>query len=240
MKKITVVLASMILGLIAMPAMADLTALQGILDGITVPPPSSVNVNTDAIPETFDYHWQIGGSGGALSTLVYEVPQGDDIFGLYDAANPATKVQLLPGSAVPGDQGLVSILADGSVKVNFVDTGIDFLAGNNFGFYLTSANGTFYSDSALNNGGIDHMLAFQGTGDTIQLPGLAQGPWTANEYILAWEDGEPIGALAVAPDSDFADFVVLVESVAPVPVPAAVLLGLLGLGAAGLKLRRFA
>jgi hypothetical protein len=237
MKKISVVLAGLILGLIAMPAMAD---LQDILDGITVPPPSSVNVNTDAVPETQDYYWQIGAAGGAISTLIFEVPQGSDAFGLYDAANSATKVELFSGAAAPGAQVVVSILADGSVKVNFVDTGIDFLAGNNFGFYLESPNGTFYSDSVL-NGGVDHMLAFQGTGaDVVQLPGgYAPGLWAANEYILAWEDGTQVGAASFAAP-DFADFVVMVESVTPVPIPAAVLLGLLGLGAAGLKLRRFA
>lgn len=236
MKKISVVLASMILGLIAMPAMAD---LQGILDGITVSPPSSVNVNTDAIPQ--DAYWQIGAAGGAVSTLIFKAPRGSDTFGIYDAADSATKVEIFSGAAIPGDQGLVSIMANGDVRLGGTVKG-HFLAGNNFGFYLTSGDATFYSDSAL-NGGIDHMLAFQGTGDNVQLPGgYAAGPWQANEFILAWEDGgsqvNQVSFAAVAPD--FADFVVMVESVAPVPVPAAVLLGLLGLGAAGLKLRRFA
>ena len=100
--------------------------------------------------------------------------------------------------------------------------------GNSFGYYLGDAAGpVFYSDTSLNGDTSDHMLAYQGTGDTIQLPNIAPGTWTANEYALAWED-----VLFPGADGDYNDMVLMVESVEPVPVPAAVWLfgsGLIGL-----------
>ncbi|MCP5515960.1 MAG: hypothetical protein H7A45_01730 [Verrucomicrobiales bacterium] len=116
-------------------------ALQGVLDGITLAPNannSSVNVVTDQMSDQLDSYWQIGGSGGSVSTIVIELAgfADDNVFGIFDAADPNNKVPVLAGSAGAGDKALLSIHADGSVELNFVDTGIDFAAGNNFGFYL--------------------------------------------------------------------------------------------------------
>jgi hypothetical protein len=177
-------------------------------------------------------------------------------------------VQLFDGAASTGSQVALSIWADGSVYVNFTtDTGIDF-AGNLFGYYLDSrvghpgwTGGLWYSDTSLNVDQQDHMYAYQGKGiDLVQILPLAAGIWDTDEYILAWEDlhsqhwddgdgihqtGEwpgptlPDGTVT-AVEPDFSDFVVMVESVDPVPAPGAVLLGLLGLGVVGLKLRKYA
>jgi len=54
---------------------------------------------------------------------------------------------------------------------------------------------------------------------------------TGPAYIVAFDTGS---------DGDHQDFVALIEGANPVPVPAAVLLGFLGLSAAGIKLRKFA
>ena len=85
-----------------------------------------------------------------------------------------------------GDQALVSILADGSVRLNFADTGVDF-AGNAFGYYLTAGSTTLFSQMSL-NGGQDQMVAFRGDDDLIRIGQYAAGPWGANEFLLAWED----------------------------------------------------
>jgi hypothetical protein len=215
-------------------------ALQGVLDGITQPSPSSVNVATDELLDGSDAMWAVGGSGGSISTLIVELASfaNGNTFGVYDSSNPAITVQIYAGPEVAGQQHLLSILGDGSVILDFSDTGVDF-AGNSFGFYLDSSvfqtGGYWHSDTTLNSDGLDHMAAYQGVGDIIEIPPYAAGEWASNEYILAWEDLD-----ASVADKDYTDFVVLVESVNPVPVPGAVLLAILGLSAAGIKLRRFA
>ena len=50
--------------------------------------------------------------------------------------------------------------------------------------------------------------------------GMTNGKFTNGEYLQAWEDGD---------DFDYNDFVVIVESVHPVPEPA--VLGMFGIGA---------
>jgi len=233
--------------------------LQGALNDITVGGVSSVDVRTDALSESDDPYWGIDGSGGTVNTISIEHAAWNyyNSFGIYDAANPANRVQIFDGSAYVGSLALVSIWADGSVFVNFTDTYVDF-AGNLFGYYLDSRNGhpdwtggLWYSDTSLNADRMDHMHAYQGLNiDTIQIGSLSPGVWSSAEYLLAFEDLHLMhwgnqDDITVRPpewgdtEPNFSDFVVMVDSV-PVPVPGAVLLGLLGLGAAGLKLRKHA
>lgn len=216
--------------------------LQAALNSITTAPlnASSVNVTTDDLSDSQDSYWEIGGSGGSVSTILIELAgfAGTNKFGIYDAADPSKKVELFNGVATVGAQKLLSILANGSVLVNFAATGVTF-AANAFGYYLDSsaeaAGGVFYSDTALNADQTDHMVAYQGEGDTIQVPPFSAGPWGANEYALAWED------LAGGGDRNFTDLVVLVESVSPVPDGGATVamfgLSMLGLGAVRRKLK---
>lgn len=260
MKTKLLIISIAVLCLSAAPAKAALfgggggATLQGALDGITLGPNpgvSSVNVVTDDITDTLDSYWNITGTGGSVSTIIIELAafSGTNTFGMYDASNSANIVQIFGGGAGSGAQAVVGIQADGSVFLNYVDTGVDFASGNKFGFYLDATTGNlgagnippgttavFYSDTSLNldaPGGIDHMYAYQGKNvDMIQILPWSPGLWTDNEFALAWEDIWGGG------DLDFDDFVVMVESV--VPVPGAVLLGILGLGVAGWKLRKYA
>ncbi len=252
----------------AAPAMAAMfgdggAALDGVFDSITVAPSptpgnSSVNVLTDEITEGLDKHWHITGSSASTNTMIIELAgyAPVNIFGVYDIANPANRVPIFGGGNIFGDQGMLSVDSAGNVYINTVyqaTFGSDW-----FGYYLDSTagvttdqsgrvighGGVWYSDTNLNADNMDHMYAYQGTNtDTVQiprptpLPPWGAGLWTDNEYVLAWEDLD--GSQGLWCDKDYTDMVVMVESVY-VPVPGAVLLGILGLGVVGVKLRKFA
>ena len=219
--------------------------LQGVLDGITVAPTpgaSSVNVLTDGVEDARDSVWQVNGGTGSVSTIVAELAgfADDNKFGIYDSTDPSKMVEIFDGPDAPGTippaSATLQILGDGSVLLDGADTGIDF-ADNSFGYYLdSSANaggGVWFSDSSLNSDGTDHMAAYRGVGDTIDVPPLIPGPWNQNQYMLAFEDLDlgSAGLGGPAYDGDFTDFVVLVESVSPkIPEPASIMtwLGLFG------------
>jgi len=80
-----------------------------------------------------------------------------------------------------------------------------------------------WSNEALNAGNADYFVTYR---ITELLGGATPGQPT---YVFGFEDGT---------DYDYQDFVW--EATNIVPVPAAVLLGFLGLSAAGIKLRKFA
>ncbi|HET7162126.1 MAG TPA: DUF4114 domain-containing protein, partial [Rhodanobacteraceae bacterium] len=106
-----------------------------------------------------------------------------------------------------------------TVYANTVDAA-DFTT---FGYYLNvpANQATFYSDSSLNQDGIAHEVAYAGNGqNTVAFNGLK---FLSGEFLLAWED-TPAGNS----DLDYNDFIVMVESVHPVPEPA--VLGMFGLG----------
>jgi len=225
-------------------------SLQTVLDKITVNPAtgtdpggiynSSVNTSTDALLDTWDSYWSISGTGQSAASMIIELSgwSANNAFGIFDATDPSKSVQIFSGAASPGvtKGGVANIIitVDGDVYINYVDTGVNF-AKNLLGFYLDTPNGRWYSDTGLNSDSVDHMYAYQGKGlDTVKIADLMPGLWTKSEFILGWED------ISGGGDGDYQDFVVMVESVNPVPTPAAILLGILGLGVAGWRLRRFA
>ena len=70
-----------------------------------------------------------------------------------------------------------------------------------------------------------HIYAWNYDNTTILLRSSIAGP----VYLVAFDPGT---------DGDHQDMVALIEGVNPVPVPGAILLGMLGLSVAGVKLRK--
>jgi len=236
---------------LAGPGVPPGAALQDVLNDITVDGTSSVNVATDFIPEGGDDQWHITATGGSVATMIIEIAdyKTTNVFGIYDLIDPTKRLVIFDGAAgselsTPpgvGAQATLTSLADGTFRVTTTYPGLSQVSSKfsstSFGFYLDATAGNndpdavFFSDTTLNDDELDHFYAYQGKGDAIQILPFGEGDWTVNEYVLAFED------LLVNPDWDFTDMVVMVESV-QVPVPAAVLLGMLGLSAAGLRLRK--
>lgn len=219
------------------PGDANEDSLQDVLNNITVDGDSSVNAATDAIRDDIDSYWSITGSGQSAATMIIELSawKADTSFGVFDMTDPSKMVTIFDGAATPGygpGTAILAILETGEVGLNFSPTGV-FFAGNAFGFFISTEDGTWYSDTDLNEDEFDHMLVYQGNNiDEVKLANLSHGAWMDNEFILAFEDQWGGG------DGDWQDLVIMVESVNPVPVPGAVLLGVLGLGAAGMRLRK--
>jgi hypothetical protein len=192
----------------------------------------------------FDTHWTLAGPGSS-ATIVLEIAghASGNRFGFYDPIDPTTRTELFPGAAGAGSKIYVKFsgtqLQSSTDNITFANIGSSFNS-TTFGMYLQYNSTVFFSDSSLNAGGGDNLVAYQGFGDTvtgrkINVNGSSLA-WDANSYVLGWEDLVLSGS-----DRDYQDMVLLVSQITPVPEPATVLAGvllLLPFGASMLRILR--
>jgi Domain of unknown function (DUF4114) len=156
-----------------------------------------VNINSDAdqLDDGLDVAWT--STAGNPVAMVVEVAGSASVntFGVYNLADPSQKTEIFLGVSTGG--------ATSTILSPYAT----------FGFYLYNGalNQTWYSDTSL-NGGQDHMVAYQGKGQTLNLGNDPNNPtgsvlWDSNTYLLAWEDVN-------LPDSDYDynDMVLLVNT----------------------------
>lgn len=219
-------------------------SLQDVFDGLTTNP-GDINVYTgQANPSAY---WSVSGSGASENALVLEIAgnANSNTFGIFDPTDPSNQLQLFKGTASTGYTTTLYNNGGGSFTAMQLDAAhnvlgsqnIMFGAGNSFGYYLGVGNGNFFFSAPGLNGGNAQMVAYAGNGSTNLTFAGHTGAFNGGEYLLAWEDMS-----LPTSDMDYNDFVVVVESVHPVPEPA--VLGMFGLGAlliglfAGLRRRR--
>jgi hypothetical protein len=211
---------TLILSLVALVASANLAgatlrAVQvpvvgGGLQAYLISVGESINVNTD---QDATQSWSHTVSGTTTYTIQFQSSPNAAIqqFGLYNASAVIPPLFfLMSGSVGPLGFSTATFKPGNIVVVNRFDALSNFLSTttfggvdpNNFGFYLSTQNGTVFTQDSRNPGGLARAITFQGTGAN------------AGTWWLCWD--EP---LAGAPgDQDFDDLVVLMESVNPTPV----------------------
>lgn len=203
--------------------------LQGSLDYLTV---DGDFFDVNAAETGYEYFTNTA-TGSSISQFMFEIAgfASENTFGIFNQSG--LKLEIFNGSDTSKDESTVSFFENGTVRsstLDHPDNGVDSVTtivenfGNVFGFYITSPQGTFYSDDSKNPNGIRHSAIYQGDGSfSMDLPGKQPGLFTDNEFIVAFEDKYQ------GSDWDYNDLVVMVESVEPEPVPEPSLL--LGLGA---------
>ena len=213
-------------------------SLQNTLDSLLGS--GALDATTACVDDGDDAAWSTIGSIGEID-IVLELAgnAATNSFGVYDLNDPNARLSIFDGGDSVGDQAVLRLrqTVEGW-RVSVQDLGgrgwtHQFLSTGAFGFYLsTGANATFFSQTARNADGVDHLYAYQGTGTAFLSGPLSGEVFTARDYLLAWED------LAGGGDRDYQDFVAVVQDITPVPLPTTMIMLMSGLiGLAGVSRR---
>jgi hypothetical protein len=210
----------------------------------------ALSATNDCIADGSDVAWTTLGTIGEIDIVIELAGDANtNVFGIYDLANPNNRITVFEGNDAAGAEATVRLrntVNGWQVRVQELNNPSDpndqhpgswdriLVSTTAFGFYLATANnGTFFSNTALNADGADHLFAYQGTGTPFVSGFLQDEFFNGTDYILAWEDLAGLG------DADYQDFVLIAKDMNPVPLPTAVWLlasGLIGL--AGVARRR--
>jgi hypothetical protein len=175
-------------------------------------------------------YWAVAGTGGSENTVMLTLTGSakDLTFGIFDPTNINNTLVLFDGASAGYTTTLKTNGHGGFAATYYASSDplvpssgnalAAFGGGNLFGYFLKTGNTFYYSDKSLNGSDTPRVVTYAGDGSNTV--GMTNGKFTNGEYLQAWEDGD---------DFDYNDFVVIVESVHPVPEPA--VLGMFGIGA---------